>query len=83
MEKNAQSVILADIFKEFDLLNSVATDIQAEYLKDLYYDFAQALTFVDYSYMPDGLRLRNGLSALEESIRLFEKISKEFKNINK
>lgn len=76
-------MILADIFKEFDLLNSVATDIQAEYLKDLYYDFAQALTFVDYSYMSDGLRLRNGLSALEESIRLFEKISKEFKNINK
>ena len=82
MEKNAQSVILADIFKEFDLLNSVATDIQAEYLKDLYYDFAQALTYVDSNYMPDGLRLRNGLITLEECIRLFEKISKEFKNIN-
>lgn len=76
-------MILADIFKEFDLLDSVATDIQAEYLKDLYYDFAQALTFVDYSCMPDGLRLRNGLVTLEECIRLFEKISKEFKNINK
>lgn len=82
MEKNAQSVILADIFKEFDLLNSVATDIQAEYLKDLYYDFVQALTYVDSNYMPDGLRLRNGLITLEECIRLFEKISKEFKNIN-
>lgn len=76
-------MILADIFKEFDLLNSVATDIQAEYLKDLYYDFAQALTCVDSNYMPDGLRLRNGLITLEECIRLFEKISKEFKNINK
>lgn len=75
-------MILADIFKEFDLLNSVATDIQAEYLKDLYYDFAQALTYVDSNYMPDGLRLRNGLITLEECIRLFEKISKEFKNIN-
>lgn len=75
-------MILADIFKEFNLLNSVATDIQAEYLKDLYYDFAQALTYVDSNYMPDGLRLRNGLITLEECIRLFEKISKEFKNIN-
>lgn len=77
MEKTALSVILADNFKEFDLLGSTELSIQNEYLKNVYHDFTIALTYINGAELPDGLRLRNGFNALMEVINLFDKLSKE------